>query len=56
MSMASMLLKPRIGAEALRDMLKAIDLEKEQVQLKEDLFETKSELKRKKYVKRLKIS
>jgi DNA-directed RNA polymerase subunit beta' len=44
-----------IGAEALRDMLKAIDLEKEQVQLRENLFETKSELKRKKYVKRLKL-
>ncbi|HUX78628.1 MAG TPA: DNA-directed RNA polymerase subunit beta' [Alphaproteobacteria bacterium] len=44
-----------IGAEALREMLKAIDLEKEQVQLREDLFETKSELKRKKYVKRLKL-
>ncbi len=44
-----------IGAEALRDMLKAIDLEKEQIQLREDLFETKSELKRKKYVKRLKL-
>lgn len=44
-----------IGAEALRDMLKALDLEKEQAQLREDLFETKSELKRKKYVKRLKL-
>ena len=44
-----------IGAEALRDMLKAIDLETEQVQIRENLFETKSELKRKKYVKRLKL-
>jgi len=44
-----------IGAEALREMLKAIDLEKEMVQLRENLFETKSELKRKKYVKRLKL-
>ncbi len=44
-----------IGAEALRDMLKGIDLEKEQAQLRENLFETKSELKRKKYVKRLKL-
>src|ERR1700722_1316475 len=45
----------KIGAEALRDMLKAIDLEKEKVQLRENLFETKSELKRKKYIKRLKL-
>lgn len=44
-----------IGAEALRDMLKAIDLEQERIQIREDLFETKSELKRKKYVKRLKL-
>lgn len=44
-----------IGAEALRDMLKAIDLEKEQAQIREELFETKSELKRKKYAKRLKL-
>ncbi|MBP6952540.1 MAG: DNA-directed RNA polymerase subunit beta' [Alphaproteobacteria bacterium] len=45
----------KIGAEALRDMLKAIDLETEQQHLREALFETKSELKRKKYVKRLKL-
>ncbi|MBI2707582.1 MAG: DNA-directed RNA polymerase subunit beta' [Proteobacteria bacterium] len=44
-----------IGAEALRHMLRGIDLEKEQVQLRQDLFETKSELKRKKYVRRLKL-
>ncbi len=44
-----------IGAEALRDMLKAIDLKREQTQLREALFETKSELKRKKYAKRLKL-
>lgn len=44
-----------IGAEALREMLKAIDLEKERDELRIDLFETKSELKRKKYVKRLKL-
>lgn len=36
-------------------MLKAIDLETEQQHLREALFETKSELKRKKYVKRLKL-
>lgn len=44
-----------IGAEALRVMLKALDLEQERVQLREDLYETKSELKRKKLVKRLKL-
>lgn len=44
-----------IGAEALRHMLKAIDLEQERDQIRSDLFETKSELKRKKYVKRLKL-
>ncbi|OFX02221.1 MAG: DNA-directed RNA polymerase subunit beta', partial [Alphaproteobacteria bacterium RIFCSPLOWO2_02_42_7] len=44
-----------IGAEALRDMLKSIDLEKEQDHIRTELYETKSELKRKKYVKRLKL-
>lgn len=44
-----------IGAEALRDLLKVMDLEKEREQLRQDLFETKSELKRKKYVRRLKL-
>jgi len=44
-----------IGAEALRDMLKAMDLEEERDQLRIDLLETKSELKRKKYIKRLKL-
>ena len=44
-----------IGAEALRDMLKAIDLEKERVHLSEELYSAKSELKRKKCVKRLKL-
>jgi len=44
-----------IGAEALREMLAAIDLEAELETLKEDLRETGSEAKRKKYVKRLKL-
>ncbi len=44
-----------IGAEALRGMLSAIDLEDELETLREDLRETRSEAKRKKYVKRLKL-
>jgi DNA-directed RNA polymerase subunit beta' len=44
-----------IGAEALRTMLEAIDLEEERVNLRTDLKETKSEAKRKKLVKRLKL-
>ena len=44
-----------IGAEAARDMLKAIDLEAERTSLREELKETASEVKRKKYVKRLKL-
>ncbi len=44
-----------IGAEALRDMLKALDLEKEREELTEELYSAKSELKRKKCVKRLKL-
>jgi DNA-directed RNA polymerase subunit beta' len=44
-----------IGAEAVRDMLKVIDLETERVQLRSDLKETTSEAKRKKLVKRLKL-
>ncbi len=44
-----------IGAEALREMLKAIDLEEERENIKVDLRETGSEAKRKKYVKRLKL-
>ena len=45
----------KIGAEALLDMLQAIDLEKEREQVRTDLKETGSEAKRKKYVKRLKL-
>ncbi len=45
----------KIGAEALLDMLCAIDLESEREQVRTDLRETGSEAKRKKYVKRLKL-
>ena len=44
-----------IGAEAMREMLTAIDLEEELETVKIDLKETGSEAKRKKYVKRLKL-
>ena len=44
-----------IGAEALREMLAAIDMEEELANLRIDLKETNSEAKRKKYVKRLKL-
>ena len=44
-----------IGAEAMREMLTAIDLEEELKTVKIDLKETGSEAKRKKYVKRLKL-
>ena len=44
-----------IGAEAIREMLAAVDLESEAQQLRADLAEAKSEMKIKKTVKRLKI-
>ncbi|MBU8539739.1 DNA-directed RNA polymerase subunit beta' [Falsiroseomonas tokyonensis] len=44
-----------IGAEAVKQMLAAIDLNKEAAQLRADLKETTSEAKRKKLVKRLKM-
>ncbi len=44
-----------IGAEAIREMLKAIDLEAERATLRVELKETNSEAKRKKLVKRLKL-
>ncbi|MAF49151.1 MAG: DNA-directed RNA polymerase subunit beta' [Rhodospirillaceae bacterium] len=44
-----------IGAEALRDMLKTIDLEEQAESLRTDLAETNSEAKRKKFIKRLKL-
>jgi DNA-directed RNA polymerase subunit beta' len=44
-----------IGAEAVQGLLKAIDLEKEAEKLRVDVVETGSEMKQKKYSKRLKI-
>src|ERR671924_2166805 len=44
-----------IGAEAIRGMLQAIDLDEERPRLREELRETTSEAKRKKLVKRLKL-
>src|SRR3546814_14575735 len=44
----------KIGAEAIRDLLGAIDLEKERENIRQELAETTSELKPKKLVKRLK--
>ncbi len=44
-----------IGAEALRDMLKVINIEEERERLCGELKETSSEAKRKKLVKRLKL-
>ncbi|MBM3479638.1 MAG: DNA-directed RNA polymerase subunit beta' [Alphaproteobacteria bacterium] len=45
----------KIGAEAIRDMLSEIDLEKERDTMRVDLKEATSEAKRKKLVKRLKL-
>jgi DNA-directed RNA polymerase subunit beta' len=44
-----------IGAEAIRNMLKVINLEEERVKMRAELKETTSEAKRKKLVKRLKL-
>jgi len=44
-----------IGAEAIREMLKAIDLEKMQAELRADITETDSDIKKKKIAKRLKL-
>src|SRR5712671_902141 len=44
-----------IGAEALRTMLAAIDLDEEKTRLRDELRETGSEARRKKLVKRLKL-
>ncbi len=44
-----------IGAEAMKEILSAIDLEEELVNVEEALRETNSEAKRKKLVKRLKL-
>jgi DNA-directed RNA polymerase subunit beta' len=44
-----------IGAEAIREMLIALDLEQEIVRLRQEIAESKSELKPKKLAKRLKL-
>ncbi len=44
-----------IGAEAIREMLKALDLEKMATGLRQEIIESKSELKPKKLAKRLKL-
>ncbi len=44
-----------IGAEAIREMLKALELDKLEAQLRVDMTATESEIKKKKYAKRLKI-
>ncbi len=45
----------KIGAEALKDMLSALDLDEVRATIRADLKETSSEAKRKKLVKRLKL-
>src|SRR5207244_3302129 len=45
----------QIGAEAIKTMLKAIDLDEEKATMRVELSETTSEAKRKKLVKRLKL-
>ncbi|MEM7433095.1 MAG: DNA-directed RNA polymerase subunit beta' [Pseudomonadota bacterium] len=45
----------RMGAEAVRDLLKGVDLEKENRRLREEMSETKSETKIKRFSKRLKL-
>jgi len=45
----------KIGAEAIRDMLKDLDLEKMQAETRAELAATDSEIKKKKYGKRLKL-
>ncbi|MSP31238.1 MAG: DNA-directed RNA polymerase subunit beta' [Pseudolabrys sp.] len=44
-----------IGAEAIREMLKALDLDKMQAELRVALTETDSDIKKKKFAKRLKL-
>ncbi|MCH8686007.1 DNA-directed RNA polymerase subunit beta' [Pedomonas mirosovicensis] len=44
-----------IGAEAIRELLISLDLEAERVRLREELEQTKSELKPKKIIKRLNV-
>ena len=45
----------QIGAEAIREMLKGMDLAKLQVELRAEMGETESDIKKKKYAKRLKL-
>src|SRR3546814_21032247 len=45
----------RMGAEAVRDLLRGIDLQTEAVRLREELNTTTSETKLKKFAKRLKL-
>ena len=45
-----------MGAEAIRDMLRKIDLAKLSLELRADLKKTGSDAKRKKYAKRLKAA
>jgi DNA-directed RNA polymerase subunit beta' len=47
--------KAGIGAEALKELLSAVDLEAEKAKLEEDLMGNPSDAKRKKVVKRLKL-
>src|ERR1700688_628515 len=44
-----------IGAEAIREMLKALDLDKMQAELRGEVAETESDIKKKKIAKRLKL-
>src|SRR6202162_2288772 len=44
-----------IGAEAIREMLKALDLDKMQAELRAGILETDSDIKKKKTAKRLKL-
>src|SRR6202162_5409129 len=44
-----------IGAEAIREMLKALDLDKMQAELRASILETDSDIKKKKIAKRLKL-
>jgi DNA-directed RNA polymerase subunit beta' len=47
--------KAQMGAEAVRELLRAIDVDREVEQLRTDLKESRSDAKTKKYAKRLKV-
>jgi DNA-directed RNA polymerase subunit beta' len=51
----SMSFRAGIGAEAVKEILSGLNLEETAKQLRQDLKETASEAKRKKYIKRLKV-